>query len=152
MKKIFCAIVAVAALAFLFSMSESVQSSRNIPVQLVSPDGAVQIAFSVEVADDPFEQTRGLQHRTELPDGTGMLFVFPADQPLSFWMKETLIPLDVLYFTQEGDFVRSYRMDPCTKDPCANYPSLVPARMALEVNAGVVEKEGIGPGWRLVLQ
>ena len=81
-----------------------------------------------------------------------MLFIFSAPQQLSFWMKNTLIPLDILYFDSEGNFVSSSTMEPCTKDPCATYPSAGPAQYALEVNAGFAVENGINEAWSLEVE
>ena len=103
----------------------------------------------VEIADDPPEQAQGLMGRTEMPHDRGMLFIFPKEQPLSFWMKNTLIPLDILFFDADGNFVSYQSMDPCKADPCKTYPSAGRAKYALEVQAGFIEKEGVGEGWRM---
>jgi hypothetical protein len=81
-----------------------------------------------------------------------MLFVFEEEKPLAFWMKNTLIPLDVLYFNTEGWFVSVDTMPPCTKDPCPQYPSAGPARYALEMNAGWAEAHDVGTGWKIELE
>jgi uncharacterized membrane protein (UPF0127 family) len=115
-------------------------------VRLVSPAGEI-FSLPVEIADEPGKWSRGLMFRDSLVGG--MLFVFPDEEPRSFWMKNTRIPLDILYFDADGnlDSVRSMR--PCKKDPCPMYRSAGPARFALEVNAGVAEEHGVGVGWRL---
>ena len=113
--------------------------------------GGNSVKLYVEVADDPDEQAQGLMDRTELLEGQGMLFVFPNPQPLAFWMKNTLISLDILFFDASGTFISYQKMAPCENDPCQRYPSDRPAKYALEVNAGFVEQEGIGEGWSLDL-
>lgn len=87
--------------------------------------------------------------RTSLPDKTGMLFVFDTEQPLSFWMKDTLIPLDVLFFRADGTFVSGETMVPCQADPCPVYVSAEPSGLALEVPAGFAAVHSIGGGWSL---
>ena len=105
-----------------------------------------------EIADEPEARTHGLMFRESLGQEAGMLFVFDEEIPLSFWMKNTLIPLDVLYFDAEGNFISSATMVPCMGDPCSTYASLSPARYALEVNAGFVENHVVGEGWKLLLE
>jgi len=119
-------------------------------VALQSPDGT-RIEIAVEFARTPEEQERGLMFRTELASGSGMLFVFGVDMPLSFWMKHTLIPLDVLYFDSEGAFVSVSTMQPCVTSECPSYPSAAPAMYALEVPAGWAAEQGVGVGWTLEL-
>lgn len=120
-------------------------------VSLVPPAGD-PVVFKVEVADTPETRGLGLMHRTELPPGTGMLFIFEEEKPLSFWMKNTLIPLDIFYFTATGALVSRTTMTPCRSDSCPSYPSEGPAKYALEVPAGTGEKHKIGTGWQLVLE
>ena len=103
----------------------------------------------VEVADEPEEHAKGLMHRTELPEGEGMLFVFKKPRTLSFWMKNTLIPLDVIFFDEEGQFMNVQTMVPCEADPCKRYPSRGFAKYALEVNAGYAKEKGLTEGWEL---
>jgi hypothetical protein len=120
----------------------------NRTVLLVSPEGET-VPVQVEVADDEAERAQGLMSRTELPAGHGMLFLYPQEQTLSFWMKNTLIPLDILFFDRDGNFVSSATMQPCVQEPCESYLSAAPARDALEVPAGFLQPYGVGEGWRL---
>lgn len=73
-----------------------------------------------------------------------MLFVFNYDRPLSFWMKNTLIPLDILFINSTLDIVDVRHMVPCTQDPCQNYDSAGPAMYALEINANQAQTSLIG--------
>lgn len=94
--------------------------------------------FGVEIADDDAERERGLMFRDALAADRGMLFVFTREEPLSFWMKNTRIPLDILYFDGSRRFVSMAQgVPPCTMDPCRSYPSAGPARYVLELKAGV---------------
>lgn len=87
--------------------------------------------------------------RDHLEDNAGMLFPFDPPRALSFWMKNTLIPLDVIFFDVDGKFVSVSTMVPCVEDPCAVYRSGGPAAFALEVRDGFAEEKGIGSGWKL---
>ncbi|MEL1266081.1 DUF192 domain-containing protein [Pseudoxanthomonas putridarboris] len=94
--------------------------------------------FSVEIADDDAERARGLMFRDRLADGTGMLFIHDREEPQAYWMKNTRIPLDILYFDDDRKLV-SQRRDtpPCSGgNACPSYPSGRPARYVLELNAG----------------
>lgn len=85
--------------------------------------------------------------RTAMPATHGMLFVFPDAQPRTFWMKNTLIPLDMLFFDSNRKLVAiQANAAPCHADPCALYPSGAPARYVLELNAGTAAKLGLHVG------
>lgn len=113
-----------------------------------APDGG-EIRLTVERADTEDERSRGLMGRSRLPSGRGMIFVFEDEKDRAFWMKNTLIPLDIFYFREGGQFVSKTTMEPCQSDPCQTYPSGGPARYALEVNRGEELTQGLGVGWVL---
>ena len=98
--------------------------------------------YAVEIADDNEERARGLMFRDELPADRGMLFVHDREEPLAYWMKNTKIPLDILYFDTQRRLVAQQRdVPPCTLgDGCPPYPSQAPARYVLELNAGQAEQ------------
>ncbi|MGH8190481.1 MAG: DUF192 domain-containing protein [Rhodanobacteraceae bacterium] len=103
--------------------------------------------FSVEIASTPAEQEHGLMDRTSMPSDHGMLFVFPDSAPRTFWMKNTLIPLDILFFDSQHQLVTIQAdAQPCKANPCRLYPSGVPARYVLELNAGTAAKLGVRKG------
>lgn len=103
--------------------------------------------FAVELATDEAGRERGLMMRTQLAPDHGMLFVFPDTAPRWFWMKDTLIPLDILYFDADRKLV-SMQLDvpPCKADPCSTYPSDKPARYVLELSAGTARRIGARVG------
>jgi uncharacterized membrane protein (UPF0127 family) len=104
--------------------------------------------YSVEVADDEEERARGLMFRDRLEDGHGMLFIHEEEGPQSYWMKNTRIPLDILYFDNARKLVSQKRdVPPCTLgDACPPYPSDAPARYVLELNAGEAARLGLADG------
>ncbi len=103
--------------------------------------------YSVEIADDDAERARGLMFRDELGAEAGMLFLFPREAPRAFWMRNTRIPLDIVYIDEERRIVAwSLDTPPCRTRRCPNYPSGVPARYVLEVNAGEMERLGVAIG------
>ena len=104
--------------------------------------------YVVEIADDDAERERGLMFRDEMAADRGMLFVHDREQPLSYWMKNTRIPLDILYFDDSATLVSQQRdVPPCSLgDRCPPYPSAAPARFVLELNAGQAARLGLTDG------
>lgn len=151
---LFWLILAVAALVLSLTWLEHVQAPTSAaaltPVLLTGPDGSQKTVFA-EVADSDMERQNGLMNRTSLNVSTGMLFVFDQPQELSFWMKNTKIPLDILFFNDEGAFVSRAAMEPCLDDPCSIYPSHGPSLYALEVNFQEPATVNVGPGWKLTV-
>lgn len=117
---------------------------------LITDDDKIQI--SVEAAQTPEEHTKGLMYRTNLKENQGMLFIFPDEQPRTFWMKNTYIHLDIIFFDAKNKVVDLKQdFQPCKKDPCESYTS-VSAKYVLEVNAGFVEKHNIKIGHEFILE
>lgn len=133
----------------LFLLAACGPATKATEILLRAPDGN-SYSFHVEVADDEDERARGLMGRTYLAQNEGMLFIFASENVQTFWMKNTLIPLDVLFFDASGMFVSRTTMPPCQKDPCDSYVSSGPAVTALEINAGVADKLHVGTGWTLM--
>lgn len=113
--------------------------------------------FRLWIADDPSELTNGLmfvtaERMSPLPDGTqrGMIFIFDFEHHLNFWMRNTVIPLDIAYLTSSGVVTATHTMAALDERP-NQYPSGKPARFAVEVNAGVFADLGLKPGDRIVL-
>ncbi|MFA5248613.1 MAG: DUF192 domain-containing protein [Patescibacteria group bacterium] len=106
-----------------------------------------QAVFDVEIASTPMEQMRGLMWRQSLSENSGMLFVFSRSEIQSFWMKNTLIPLDLVFIGDNGKVV-DIKNDflPCEKDPCDVYSSISPAKYVLEINSGQASKRKIEIG------
>jgi hypothetical protein len=104
-------------------------------------------AFNVELATTEPERERGLMFRKELPQGQGMLFDFFNDQPVSFWMHNTYISLDMIFISGDGRIVHiAENAKPLSDDLI---PSAAPVRAVLEVIAGTVQKLGIATGDRV---
>lgn len=109
--------------------------------------------FTVELAESQQKQALGLMFRDSLPDDHGMLFIFPAESLRSFWMKNTRIPLDIMYFDEDLKLVSvAENAQPCRTRRCPNYPSEGPAKYVLELNAGKAGELGLRPGDELQLR
>lgn len=104
----------------------------------------------VEVTDDLEESMRGLMFRKHLPWNAGMLFPYSNEEPRTFWMKNTLIPLDMIFVDSSSKIVEiKENVPPCKQDECPTYPSQEPAQYVLEVNAGFVQANDVRVGDRL---
>jgi len=108
-------------------------------------DGTVDVA--VEVVSTPETLARGLMYRTELADGRGMLFVFPEVQDHRFWMKNTLIPLDMIFIGADGVIVGIHR--DATPLSTASVGVGRPSRWVLEVPGGWTARRGVATGQRV---
>lgn len=111
----------------------------------INTAGGEKVEVRVEIADTVSKRAEGLMNRTALPEEQGMLFVFDSEQELSFWMKDTLIPLSIAYMDSEGRIVDIQDMEPLDDEP-PHYVSAEPAQYALEVNRGFFEKRGVEVG------
>jgi len=100
--------------------------------------------FAVEIADTEAQRAKGLMFRKELPDGQGMLFDFQREQEVSFWMKNTYIPLDMIFIRRDGRILRIAE----NTEPLSTriIPSGGPVRAVLELIGGTARKFGIAPG------
>jgi len=108
--------------------------------------------YQVELAVDEASRARGLMFRQEMPSEHGMLFIHEHQQILAYWMKNTLIPLDILYFDNARRLVSQQRdVPPCSAlNACPAYPSSQPARYVLELNAGQATHLNLQNGTELV--
>lgn len=120
-------------------------------VRLLKPFEAVEIAtgkgvvmLQMEVARNDADRTRGLMYRTSLPDRHGMLFDFEAEQPIFMWMKNTYIPLDMLFIREDGSIIRIEEMT--TPHSTRTIASGEPARAVIELAGGSARRLGIMPG------
>jgi uncharacterized protein len=108
-------------------------------------------SLTVEIAETPEQQQRGLMFRESLPRDAGMIFAFPDERTGGFWMKDTLIPLSIAFYDGEGVIVAILDMEPCREDPCPVYAPDAAYRGALEVNQGVFDELGVAVGDRIRL-
>jgi uncharacterized membrane protein (UPF0127 family) len=108
------------------------------------PNGAV---ITLELAITSEEIAHGLMFRPSLRDDRGMLFLFQVERVPSFWMKNTIIPLDLVFFDGAGTIVDIIEnAQPCAADPCPQYIPDAPARTVLEIPAGIAARHGLIDG------
>lgn len=123
--------------------TETTASASGLETVALDASDGEDVRVRVEIADTSAERSRGLMGRTSLGENRGMLFVFEREQTLSFYMKDTLIPLSIAYIDSEGRIVGIQQMQPMTT---TSHPSSEPAQYALEVNQGFFRGQGIKEG------
>lgn len=130
------------ALAFIGSPNAAGAQGETVPLTILTEAGAR--AFAVEIADEPRERAQGLMHRESMAPAHGMLFDFGESRPVSMWMKNTLIPLDMLFIDEDGIIVNIIaRTEPHSLE---SRPSDGPVRYTLELLGGVADLAGIRAG------
>lgn len=157
-------VLLIAILAFMLLFSDP-KPSRQLPAITVSPESEMKepvfrkdgelrfirrktrkVIFNaaIEVAQTPAAQEQGLMYRKSLPDSSGMLFVFDVSEPLAFWMRNTVIPLDIIYADSTKQIVKIIsNARPYSEDQLL---SVKPAMYVVEMNAGFTGKYGVSEG------
>jgi uncharacterized membrane protein (UPF0127 family) len=134
----------LAVLALSFATGGGRAADRSV-LEIASKNGVH--SFSVEVVDNDADRSKGLMFRKSLPEGTGMLFDFKTEQDVAFWMKNTYIPLDMIFIKADGRILRiAENTEPMSTK---QIPSRGPVLAVLEVIAGTARKLGIAPGDRV---
>ena len=132
---------------FLFSLPAPVSAQAMLlpvdPVPLVAETATGEKSFTIEVADDQSERSKGLMFREKMDDDHGMLFIFEQTQPVGFWMKNTPMALDLLFIGQDGKVRDILPGNPFSEAVIS--PS-EPVRFVLEFKAGTSQKAGIKAG------
>jgi uncharacterized membrane protein (UPF0127 family) len=138
MKIWFCSgLMVLMVLPFLYCQSPM----RDKFIKVYLPSGQV---ITAELAVTPRERERGLMFRERLEPDQGMLFVFEEEDLYSFWMKNTLIPLDIIWLNSHQQIVHLEKnVPPCQADPCPSYTPRYPALYVLELKAGEADRNGL---------
>lgn len=152
-RKILLAIVAVVAIVgalgfylYLGAPQSSADQAMRLPVDpapLVAQTAGGERSFTIEIADDQSERSAGLMFRESMDDDHGMLFVFSQTKPVGFWMKNTPMPLDLVFIGQDGKVVDILPGEPFSE---ASIGPNEPVRFVLELKRGTAEKTGIKEG------
>jgi hypothetical protein len=140
-------IILCAFLALVPTVLRAEEALTKIEPLTIATDGDATL-FTVEIADTDMSRERGLMFRQRLPEGHGMLFDFGQPRPVSMWMKNTYIPLDMIFMSRNGTVTHiAADTEPLSERTISSGP---PAFAVLEVNAGVAAKIGLKPGDRVV--
>lgn len=125
----------------------SQNAAQYLPVSAVAQIKGSEIGL--EVAATPAQQALGLMHRAELGEKSGMLFPFEPSRPIGFWMKNTLIPLDIIYLKDQAVVTIHANVPPCKVQRCPTYQSRGRVDQVIELAAGQAENLGIKEGDRI---
>ena len=135
--------VRVACVILCAVLAGALACQSHPQVSIITKEGR-EIAFQVEIADTPAERQMGLQYRRELADDYGMIFVFPTEETQAFWMKNTPIPLDMIFISAQGQIVGivenaiPFSLDSRSVSGRSRY--------VLEINGGLSQRYGFGAG------
>jgi len=138
------AFLLLALLLIACGSDDAPAAGDRVPLAISTTDGVVTL--QVEIADTSEERAEGLMGRTSLDADAGMAFLWIEPVSAGFWMKDTLIPLQIAFWDETGRIVEILDMDPCTSDPCPTYGPDEPYVGAAEANAGWFTEHGVVPG------
>ena len=116
------------------------------PARVLIDTGEGSVLLDAEVAEDEESRAFGLMHRESYPEDCGMVFMFFEPIQSGFWMEDTLIPLSIAFFDDQGEILEILDMEPCKADPCELYVPEVTYSGALEVNQGTFDRLGVSEG------
>jgi uncharacterized protein len=146
-------VMLVLAVLMLCAFQCDSKANRAPAAAAVPDDNAPRVTFKdgfpvkVEIAADDENRAQGLMYRDHLADDRGMIFVFPEVGEYAFWMKNTIIPLDMIWIDESRKVVHvTPDVPPCQADPCPSYPPGAKAKYVLEVAAGVAAKHHVAAG------
>ena len=131
---------------FLFALALllAVAACEAQPKVTIATQAGQSVVFQVEVADTPAKRTLGLQYRKELANDRGMIFLFPAEGHQSFWMKNTPLPLDMIFIDSERKIVGIVEQTTPFSLDSRSVPA--PSQFVLEINGGLAKRHGIRAG------
>jgi len=127
----------------------SIDFVKNGELTFLSKSDEYISRIDIEIAEDNISRENGLMYRSKMQADRGMFFIFPFDSIQSFWMKYTLIPLDIIFVNSHNEIVTIHQ-DTIPFDEEGHYASTKPAQFVLEVNAGYTDSLGIIEGDKIV--
>jgi uncharacterized membrane protein (UPF0127 family) len=130
--------------ALLLAMLANVSACQAEPKVMITTKEGRTVSFAVEIADTPSKREMGLQYRRDLAADRGMIFLFPAESQQSFWMKNTPLPLDMIFINRERKIAGIVEQTvPFSLDPRS---VSAPSQYVLEINGGLSKRHGIKAG------
>lgn len=124
--------------------AHSANMGQTLPISAQAVIG--DRSFDLEVARTPQQQAIGLMYRTSLADNRGMLFAFESPQPLRFWMKNTLIPLDMIFLRDGKVMAIAQAVPSCKTKTCPTYGTDLPVNQVIELRGGLTKEIGLKVG------
>lgn len=118
--------------------------ATRVPLRITTDEGIATLR--VEIADSDEERAVGLSNRSSMPANAGMAFLWDSPIEARFWMKDTLIPLQIAFWDEDGRIVGLIEMEPCSADPCPTYGPSEAFVGAAEANAGWFTTHGVREG------
>ncbi len=140
----------VSVVCCVFSACADPAKLPTVSAKFVSANRSDAVKFDLEVCSNDRERALGLMYRRSLPEFSGMLFVFPVEQQHSFWMKNTYIPLDMVFLDSDMKVVGILENVP----PLTEAPRSVrkPSQFVVELGAGITRKHGVTEGARMEVE
>jgi uncharacterized membrane protein (UPF0127 family) len=129
---------------------ETPEGFERVAATAVTADGTV-CELCLWLADTADLRRRGLMGVTDLGDADGMVFRYPSPTSTGFWMKDTVLPLSIAFYSADGSYLADREMQPCTADPCPTYTIEQPFLLAVETTLGGLAALGLTPGSTLTL-
>lgn len=127
------------------NLTRKVTFKKQGVLEIIKKDtDSVLTTFDIEIADNDYKTQTGLMYRDSMEDNQGMLFIFPDAQMRSFYMKNTEIPLDILYFNSDKTLIQFYENAKPYDE--TSLPSRAPSQYVLEINGGLAKQLGIEQG------
>lgn len=120
---------------------------REAILSFFEPGGQIVATIDAELAENDDERARGLMHRDKMEMNQGMLFIFPYEIIQSFWMRNTILPLDIIFVNADREIVTIHKHT--TPYAETSYRSTAPAKYVVEVNAGFTDRYGIREDYRI---
>lgn len=129
------------------NMMLRLEFQREAILSFFDPEGRIVATIDAEIAENNDERNRGLMYRDQMELNQGMLFIFPYEAMQAFWMKNTILSLDMLFVNSKREIVTIHKNT--TPYAETSYPSSAAAQYVVEVNAGFVDRYGIREGFRI---